>query len=201
MALADFDDDGRLDLFEANGRVERASDPPPGDPYAEENVLLRGGPDGRFEEVLPRGGTRAPLVATSRGAAFGDVDGDGGLDVLVVNRDGPAHLLHNVVPARGHWLRLEVRERSGRAALGALVTVVEGERRRDYRVRGAYSYASANDTALHVGLGDASRVSELVVRWVDGTLESFGPTDTDRVVTLRRGRGRETTDTGHPRRD
>ena len=71
------------------------------DAYAEPNVLFRGTGDGRFEEVLPRGGCARPLIGTSRAAAFGDLDGDGGVDVVVLNRDAPAHLLRNVAPSRG----------------------------------------------------------------------------------------------------
>ncbi len=190
VVLADLDDDGWPDLYEANGRVERANDPAPGsDPYAEENLLLRGGASIRFEEVLPRGGTRAALVATSRGAAVGDVDGDGALDLLVVNRDGPAHLLRNVVPGRGHWLAVRVLERSGRDALDAGLSVLAGDRRRLFRVRSGSSYASASDPTVHVGLGPLEEVQDLVVRWADGVEEAFGPAPADRTVVLRRGQG------------
>lgn len=189
VVLADFDADGLLDLFEANGRVERASDPPGSDPYAEENVLLRGTARGRFVEVLPRGGTGSPLIATSRAAAVGDVDGDGGLDLLVVNRDGPAHLLRNVVAERGHWLRIRVVERNGRDALGAELTLRSSAGESRYQVRSSFSFASASDPAVHVGLGAVRRADELLVRWVDGSLEAFGASDADRTVTLRRGDG------------
>ena len=75
----------------------RSAEPPTDDPYAEPNVLFQGVPGGAFREVLPRGGTGEPVIATSRGAAFGDVDGDGGVDVLVANRDAAPHLLLNRV--------------------------------------------------------------------------------------------------------
>jgi hypothetical protein len=117
--LVDFDNDGLLDLYQANGRVIATAEPLVADPYAEPNMLFAGLENGRFEAVSPQGGTVETLPATSRAAAFGDVDGDGAVDVVVVNRDAPAYLLLNVVPDRGHWIRFRVLERSGRDALGA----------------------------------------------------------------------------------
>jgi hypothetical protein len=191
----DFDQDGLADLFQANGRVSRAPEGTGPDPFVELNLLYRGLADAgaagvRFEEVLPRGGTATPLIATSRAAAFGDVDGDGGVDVLVVNRDGPAHLLLNRAPDRGAWIRLRVDERSGAPALGALVTLHAGERRWVRRVRSDTSYCAANDPRVHLGLGALTGVSEVVVRWVDGTEESFGTLAANREWRLARGTGR-----------
>ena len=187
MAWLDFDNDGALDLYQVNGRVMLQADPPGEDPYAEPNLLFRGAAGSRFDEVRPRGGTRLPLVATSRAAAFGDIDGDGGLDVLVVNRDARAHLLRNVVPARGHWIAFRALDEHGRDALGATITLRAGDRtiRRD--VRSAYSYLAANDPRVHVGLGPHETVTDVQVQWVDGTRESFGTFDAGAVVTLRRG--------------
>ena len=189
MALADFDNDGYLDLYEANGRVGRQSEMFSEDPYAEPNLLFRGGAGPRFDEVKPRGGTRAPLVGTSRGAAFGDIDNDGGLDVVVVNRDAGPYVLHNVVRARGHWVMFRVVDAHGRDALGAEVTMTVGSRsiRRD--VRAAYSYLASNDPRVHVGLGRETGVRGVTVRWPDGAHERFGDFAADKIVVLRRGSG------------
>jgi hypothetical protein len=159
------------------------------DPYAEPNLLFRGGAGPRFDEVRPRGGTRTSLVATSRGAAFGDIDNDGGIDIAVVNRDGAPYLLHNVVAARGHWVMFRVVDAHGRDALGAEVTMTVGSRsiRRD--VRAAYSYLASNDPRVHVGLGNETRVRGVTVRWPDGAQERFGDLAADKIVTLRRGQG------------
>ena len=188
-ALLDFDNDGALDLYEANGRVGRQSQVYSSDPYAEPSLLLRGFLGPRFEEVQPRGGTRAPLVATSRAAAFGDIDNDGGLDIVVVNRDSRPFLLHNVVRPRGHWIMLRVLDH-GRDALGAEVSMTVGSRtiRRD--VRAAYSYLASNDPRVHVGLGQATAAREVVVRWADGSREAFGDVNADRITMLQRGSGR-----------
>jgi hypothetical protein len=189
MALLDFDNDGFLDVYEANGRVGLQSERFSQDPYAEPNLLMRGVTGGKFEGARPQGGTSRPLVATSRAAAFGDLDDDGGVDLLIVNRDAEAHLLHNVASRRGHWLLLRVVEQHGRDALGAELTLHIGTRRIRRDVRAAYSYLASNDPRVHVGLGAATRLDEVRVRWPDGASESFGPFDADRIVTIRRGEG------------
>lgn len=201
--FVDFDHDGRLDLYHAHGAVQALSTPIAADPYAEPNVVYRnvpraagegaagptrpGAAPGVFEEWLPRGGTIPELVHTSRAAAFGDLDGDGAVDVVVVNRDGPAYLLRNALPDRGNWIMLRVLERSGRNALGAEVRLTIGDRviRRD--VMAASSYCASNDPRVHVGLGAASRVDAIEVRWADGAVERFGAVEGGRVVQVRRG--------------
>jgi hypothetical protein len=202
-AFIDFDNDGRLDLYEASGRVGLQSERFGDDPYAEPNLLMRGaapprraderalgtpGSDGRFEEVRPAGGVAAPLIATSRAAAFGDVDNDGGVDIVVANRDAAPHLLHNIVPARGHWVIFRAVDRHGRDALGAELRIVAGDRMLRRDVRAAYSYLASNDPRVHVGLGAIARVTSVEVRWPDGARETFGPFEVDRVVTLKQDR-------------
>ncbi|HEX5009765.1 MAG TPA: CRTAC1 family protein, partial [Planctomycetota bacterium] len=194
----DFDMDGLLDLYVANGRVMRLHPPLADDPYAEPNLVLRGLAGGRYEEVLPRGGTVEPLIATSRAAAFGDVDGDGAVDVLVVNRDGPAHLLMNRVPARGHWLTLRLLDEHGHDALNARLTAWAGEKRFDREARAAYSYQSSSTPFIHLGLGEATRVDRIEVRWPDGAVEPFGPYDAEQMVKLVRSAPRARPATAEP---
>ena len=189
-AMLDFDNDGALDLYEANGRVGRQSHLYSDDPYAEPSMLLRGFSGPRFEPVLPRGGTREPLVATSRAAAFGDIDNDGGIDIIVVNRDSRPYVLHNIARPRGHWIMIRVLDEHGRDALGAQVTTTVGSRtiRRD--VSAAYSYLASNDPRVHVGLGNETTARNVIVRWPDGKREAFGDLQGDRIAVLRRGSGR-----------
>jgi enediyne biosynthesis protein E4 len=155
--------------------------------YAEPNLLFRGVAGARFEEVTPRGGTSQLLVASSRAAAFGDVDNDGGLDIVVVNRDARAHLLRNVVAGRGHWAMLRVVDDHGRDALGAELTMTVAGRtiRRD--VRAAYSYLASNDPRVHVGLGSETVLRDVSVLWPTGKRERFGDVEADKVVVLRQG--------------
>ncbi len=189
IGLADFDNDGHLDLYEAAGRVARQAERFAEDPYAEPNLLFRG-TGSRFEEVLPRGGTAELLAGASRAAAFGDVDNDGAVDVLIANRDGPAHLLMNLTAGRGHWILFRVLEEHGRDALGATVRFQLGDRRLSRDARSAYSYCAASDTRVHVGLGESTEVHEVTVDWPDGTAEAFGDFAADQLVTLRQGEGR-----------
>ncbi|MGH9201560.1 MAG: FG-GAP repeat domain-containing protein, partial [Vicinamibacterales bacterium] len=128
-AWLDVDNDGWLDLYQANGRVGQQAERYGTDVYAEPSLLYRGAAGGTFTEVRPRGGTASLLIASSRAAAFGDIDNDGGVDVVVVNRDHGPFVLHNVAPNRGHWLTLRVVEPNGRDSLGAQVTAMVGERR------------------------------------------------------------------------
>ncbi len=168
VALRDFDLDGTLDLYHANGRVTGPPRAKEGDPFAEENVLLRGLESGRFEEVQPRGGVKSPLEATSRAAAFGDVDGDGDVDALIHNRDGRAHLLVNRAPAAdARWAVLDVVDGNGAPALGAAVLVtIDGATRR-FEVRTADSYCAASSPRIHVALPGGAKLDEVEVHRAD----------------------------------
>ena len=125
--MLDFDNDGWLDIYEANGRVGRQSER-----YSARSVR-------RAQSAVPRrravrGSRRcsraaaraAPLIATSRAAAFGDIDNDGAIDIVVVNRDAGPYVLRNVAPQRGHWIMFRVVDAHGRDALGAIVTLTVG---------------------------------------------------------------------------
>ena len=186
VALADFDNDGNLDIFEANGRVAH-NEVGEGDLFAEPNMIHRGTEAGRFELVAPAGGVHPPLVHTSRGLAVGDVDDDGGLDMLVVNRDAAPYLLLNRVASRGNWLRFRVLSGEGRDAHAATVSLRVGGKRLQRDVQPAASYLSANDPRVHFGLGAATRATDVTVRWLDGTVENFGAFDAGQMVTLKRG--------------
>ena len=186
MAWADFDNDGWLDLYQANGRVGRQGERFTDDPYAEPNLVLRGLGELRFEEQLPRGGTATAISRTSRGAAFGDLDDDGAIDVVVVNRDGPADLLLNVAPRRGAWVGLDLRNASGAPALGARVEARMAERIVVRHVAPAQSYLSSNDPRIHIGLGAATALTDVVVTWADGTRTEIGELAAGRYHSFRR---------------
>ena len=193
VALGDFDHDQRLDLYECNGRVEHTRELQSGasyaDFYAEPNLLMAGQPDGRFAEVLPRGGSDPVLVEISRGVAQGDVDADGDLDLLVVNINAPPHLLLNQVGPRGNWILFRVLEKSGADALNAVLELDVGGKKLRRDVNPAFGYLSSHDPRVHLGVGALTGVDDVVVRWVDGTRERFGPFPAGREHVLARGRG------------
>jgi hypothetical protein len=189
--FADFDNDGDLDLFVANGRVAREHPlPDPTNPYAEENQLFEQREEGRFSEVLPRGGLTPPCIASSRGAAFGDLDNDGGVDVVVVDWNGRARLLHNRAHTAGGWLGLWVRETHGGDAIGARVELVVDGRSRFRDVNPVYSYLASNDPRVHFGLGPRGVAQRLRVRWADGSVEEFPVPAAGAYHELRRVRSR-----------
>jgi hypothetical protein len=190
----DYDNDGRLDLLTVNGAVRviealaRAGDPYPLD---QPDRLFRNLGSGRFEDVTTRTGDALTAPGVSRGAAFGDVDDDGDLDVLINDNSGPARLLINQVGARAPWLGLRLVDRNGRDALGARVEVRRaGAPPLVRRADAAGSYASASDPRVLVGLGGGERVEAVLVRWPDGAEETFEPPPLRRYTTLRQGTGR-----------
>ena len=190
VTFADFDNDGRLDLYEANGKVG-LSEPDKDLGYAEPNTLYRGSiKDGavRFDEITPPGGVSPGLVHTSRGLAVGDLDDDGGLDLVVVNRDAVAYLLMNRAK-RGNWARFRVLAGVGRDAHGATVSASLGERRLSRDVQPSASYLASSDPRVHFGLGDAPRARNVVVRWPGGVEEAFGDFPAGGTYTLREGAG------------
>jgi hypothetical protein len=188
--IEDFDLDGEPDLFWVTGDVypeletrypQLALRTPP--------VLFRNLGGGRFEQILEEAGPALSAAHCSRGAAFGDYDNDGDVDVLVVNLNEPPSLLRNDRDGINHWIEIELEGvRSNRSAIGATVTAAYGGRRQVRAVMAQSSYLSVSDRRLHFGLGKADTVN-LEVRWPSGALEKFDGLRADRLVTIREGAG------------
>ncbi len=184
-AIVDFDLDGLSDIMVANGRVQHVAEAiTPTNVYAEPNQMLCQIAAGRFTDCSAAAGPALTQVDNSRGAAFGDLDNDGDVDVLVVNCGGPARLLRNDTPRRGHFLTIRALDRHGRDALGARLRCTAAQRVLTAEVRAAYSYCATNDPRVHLGLGAAERVESVEVTWPSGAFSRHGPFEVDAFVTI-----------------
>jgi hypothetical protein len=192
----DYDNDGWLDLFVANGGVNViAAQRGQPNPFRMKNQLFRHTGRGRFVETSAAAGPAFDLAEIGRGAAFGDVDNDGDTDIVVTNNGGPARLLLNQAahsPAGAHWLQVRLEQAGGnRFGIGAWVGVERAGRPTLFRrVRTDGSYLSVSDLRVHFGLGASGAADAVVVQWPDGHRERWAQVAVDRVVTLRRGAGK-----------
>lgn len=177
-AFGDVDNDGYVDLFVTKGNVEQM----PGSAMDDPNNLLLGQPDGRFVE----GGELAGIATMdrSRGAVLADLNGDGLLDIAVVNRGAPMELYQNVTEATGAWLSIDVAQLGANPnAIGAFVDVRTPDRlwSMERTIGGGHAGGSAGP--LHYGLGDVETVA-VTVHWPDGTTDTFTDVATRQHVTL-----------------
>jgi hypothetical protein len=198
--MADFDQDGWLDIPVVNGRILPASpDPFPGPElhkhlrsYCERNQLFRNDGQGKFRDVSRFNSPFCGQAHVSRGLAAGDLDGDGALDLIVTNVAGRARLFRNVARPRGHWLAVRaVDPRLKRDAYGAEIVVQAGEQRWLRIISPAESYLCSSVPQAHFGLGAATRFDAVKVRWPDGKGEVFAGGSADQCLVLRRGEGKE----------
>ncbi|MBI3682538.1 MAG: CRTAC1 family protein [Acidobacteria bacterium] len=192
VALADLDNDGHPDIFQVNGhtyveanRMKRSRG------YRNPRVVFRNLGNGGFEEVSALAGPGVAERHSSRGAAFGDFDDDGDIDVLVMNMGEPPSLLRNELPRGNHWVSLLLEgTQSNRSAIGATATLSAGSLRQTAAVLSQSSFLSQSDRRLHFGLGPAGRFDSVTVRWPNGLVEDFPGSQGDRVVRLIEGSGR-----------
>jgi enediyne biosynthesis protein E4 len=194
VGLLDFENRGLLDMFSANGAVLTVPTAQPGDryPYGERNLLLRNMGAGKgFEDITAQAGPAFDRIAVSRAAVFGDVNNDGGIDILVTTNNGPARLLLNSAPGRGHWVLVRLEgTRSNRSGYGSVVELFRKDGTSVKRwVRGDGSYLAANDPRVHFGLGRTAEVDRIRVQWPAGGCEYWNQIAADRMLTLREGSG------------
>ncbi len=184
ISFLDVNNDGRLDLMTANGHV---NDYRPEVPYAMPVQLLIGGPGGWLTDVTARAGPPFLVPHLGRGLAIGDLDNDGRVDALVVAGNEPLVYLHNRT-AGGHYLTITLEgTKSNRDGVGARVTVEAAGSRWVSQRLGGGSFLSASDPRLHFGLGSATRIDRLEVRWPSGRVDSFQILDADKGYRLREG--------------
>jgi hypothetical protein len=182
--LPDLDNDGWPDVFYVTGNVypeiERHL---PQYPHRGPRVIFRN--DGARFALVPD----ALAAHSSRGAAFGDFDNDGDVDVLIMNMNEPPSLLRNESAGPNNWIELKLEgTRSDRMALGATVLLTAGGRTQARAVLSQSSYYSHDDRRLHFGLGNASRADTIEVRWPSGHVDVLKDVPGRRVVEIREGR-------------
>jgi hypothetical protein len=191
-AWFDFDNDGWLDVLSVNGPIVanegRGKEP---FPYDQRKLLFRNLGNGRFDNVTEKAGVVFTLSEAGRGAAFGDIDNDGDVDIVVGNDNGRVRLLVNNIGNRNHWLGMRLVGKHGRDMLGARVAVMRSGRPALWRrVRSDGSYASANDPRVLVGLGPSAEKPTVQVRWPSGQAEEWTDVAIDQWATLKEGSGR-----------
>jgi hypothetical protein len=188
----DFDNDGLLDIFVANGHVYPGVDQQDwGTTWAQRPQVFRNIDGNKFREVPPATGSGLADVITARGAAFGDLFNDGHIDVVINNVDSTPALLRNVVKNDNHWitLRLIGGPKSPRDAVGSKVFVTTGTVRQRADVFSGGSYGSSSDQREHFGLASATKIDKLEIQWPSGVKQEVTVPSVDRIFTIVEGKG------------
>ncbi|MDE0108891.1 MAG: CRTAC1 family protein [Bryobacterales bacterium] len=192
VEFVDLDNDGWQDIFQVNGHVYPELDHQAkiSETFVQSNLVYRNLAGKRFEDVTALAGPGLAQIRSSRGAAFGDFDNDGDLDVLVMNMSAPVSLLRNDLGAERHWVRFRLQgTRSNHSAIGALITIKAGESSQTRAVMSQSSYVSHNDLRVHFGLGQEATVDSILVRWPSGAEETFPGVQADADWLLVEGSG------------
>ncbi len=187
----DFDNDGWLDLAIANGHVQdNVEKIYPASTYRQAAQLFhnKGGSPIQFDDVSQSSGPDLMRTIIGRGLAVGDFDNDGREDILLVDSEGKPLLLHNQERASGHWVGIKlVGAKSNRSGYGAILTAQVGARTLTRQCQSCGSYMSASDARVHFGLGAATTIDILTVKWPSGRTDTYKNLAADRYLTLREG--------------
>ena len=182
----DYDNDGWVDLFVANGHVY-----PQLPNYLQPKLLFRNNRDGSFSEISAQFGKVLTELRASRGVAFGDIDNDGDIDLVIVDLDGLPQLLRNDGGnANNSILVKTIGVKSNRSGIGAKVKVVSGDLTQIDEVRSGDSYLSQSDLRLHFGLEQRTKVDLIQVRWPSGIVDKVTGVGVNRIVTIKEGQGK-----------
>jgi hypothetical protein len=182
----DYDNDGWVDLFVANGHVY-----PQLPSYRQPRLLHRNNRDGTFTEVSAEFGAILTEHRASRGVAFGDIDNDGDVDLLIADLDGAPQLLRNESGNANNSILIKtVGVKSNRGGIGARVKVVSGDLTQTDEVRSGDSYISQSDMRLHFGLEKRTKVDSIEVRWPSGNVDKITGVGVNRIITIKEGQGK-----------
>jgi hypothetical protein len=187
----DYDNDGARDIFMANGHVlDNIERYHANTRYAEPKLMFRNAGRGILENVSDQFGADFQLPRVSRGAAVGDFDNDGDLDILVSNNGQPAQLLRNDGGNANHWLEiLLIGTRSNRDGVGARVKLTAGNLIQYDQKKGGMSYQSAQDPRLHFGLGSYTQVDSLELIWPSGNVTRLANIKSDQIIAIQEEKG------------
>ena len=184
----DFDQDGRKDIFEANGHVfPEVDDVPLNEEFRQQRVLYWNRGDDQFHDISRQAGPGILARHSSRGIACGNLDNDGDTEIIVVNMHQPPSLLKNMAPA-GNSVLVDVRSASGRDAIGARVTFTSAGRRQIDEVRSGGYHISQGDFRVHFGMGQET-TGPLSVRWPDGRKEEIDSVKANQWIAIHEGKG------------
>lgn len=188
--IFDFDNDGWKDLFVARANVlDNIQDLTPARKYPEPNSVFRNLGNGKFQDVSTTAGPDFQLPGAHRGAAFGDLDNDGRIDVVVSSLGGKVKVLHNVSDA-GHWVLFKlVGTKSNRMGIGAQIHITTEDGKSQWNeVTTAVGYTSASDSRVHFGLGHNEKIKDVEIAWPSGTKQVLHDVAGDRIVTVEEPR-------------
>jgi len=184
--IQDFDNDGYKDLFAANSHVSENGDVGTQQHYRQPNAVFRNMHDGTFRDVSSGAGPALQLRAAHRGCAFGDLNNDGKIDIVVSAIGSPSELLYNTSTGDNHWILIRtVGVKSNRDGIGTRIKITGASGLVQYNhVTTAGSYASSNDPRVHFGLGPDTVIKQIELRWPSGTVQVLHNVKADQILTV-----------------
>jgi enediyne biosynthesis protein E4 len=189
--IADFDNDGWKDLFVARANVmDNIAEQNAGRRYPEPNTIFRNLGNAKFSDVSATAGPDFQTEAAHRGVAFGDLDNDGRVDMVVSVLDGPAKLLHNVTETANHWILIKlIGTKSNRMGIGAQIRITTPDGKKQWNeCTTAVGYASSSDPRVHFGLAKNDKIAEMEIRWPSGLKQLLKDVPADRVLVVEEGK-------------